>query len=83
MQRSTGHLQAQAYLILAMRDENEAESYTVIVEMVDLNITQIISVVTESTPFTRANTFIRFPDSEEAVPLTDQVKIKKIDILKT
>ena len=73
MQRSTGHLQAQACLILVMKDENEEQSYVVVVEMVDINLAQIVSVITESTPFTRANTFIRFPDSEEAVPLTDQV----------
>ena len=72
-QRSTGQVQAQVCLILTERAENGEEYYVAVVDMADIDVATITSVITESHPFTRANTFIHFKDSEQSIPLTDMV----------
>ena len=73
VQRSTGQVQAQVCLILTERAEDGEEYYVVVVDTADIDVATITSVITESHPFTRANTFIYFKDSEESIPLTDTV----------
>ena len=73
IQRTTGQVQAQVYLIITERAKDGEEYYVVIVDMANIDVATITSVITESHPFTRTNTYIYFKDSEESTPLTDSV----------
>ena len=58
-QRSTGQVQAQVCLILTERAENGEEYYVVVVDMADIDVTTITSVITESHPPTPSKTLNR------------------------
>lgn len=64
MQKITGKIQAELYLIAPVTNEDDQQCYMIIVEEIYIDVANITSVITECHPFTRYNICIKFPDSE-------------------